>query len=337
MPAFWDPAGEHWIRSEPSPGELLLEELELGMMGETGRPLKASIGSSAPYDNSFAYRWQSLLNVWPYCEREVILREDECRDSCTCTCQVAAVPDQASGRSGATPTFFLIDGSQNCSTLGAFDVEQMPGIVENDQVSKKRKRIVHKSDGKSNRRVRRDGTDDANFSNINSTGDQVLLLEKQIQESQRHYNNIAKLLSLVTSLVGDDKQRLAAVAALSRVFCRLLADARLTKSNGASQNNLVVVDWLKARYADLQNYLLECIRSIDTFNLTALTLCMELVKAEMSNPRTTAEQLWRTGLFSKMLATLLEYSTNEDVLHKFVQSYARQFEDVRHYTFVIIA
>ncbi len=213
----------------------------------------------------------------------------------------------------------------------------MLGLDENQPVSKKRKRTVPKSDEKSGRRIHENITRDPVIANSHSSGGQVLLLEKQIQDSQRHYNNIVTLYSLATSQAEEEKQRLAAVAALCRVFCRLLADGRLSKSNGASQNDLVVVDWLKARYADLQNFLLECVSSIDTFNMTALTLSMALIKSEMSNPRTSLDQLWRTGFFSRMLATILESSDNEDLLHKFVDSYAQQFDDVRHYTFVIIA
>ncbi len=213
---------------------------------------------------------------------------------------------------------------------------KMPDLHENEQFSKKRKRTVPKSDEKSDRRMRKNSTRDPNIASSHSTESQVLFLEKQIQESQRHYNNIVTLHSLATSQVEEEKQRLAAVAALCRVFCRLLADARLSKLNGASQNDLVVVDWLKARYVDLQNFLLECVGSTNKFNLTALTLCMELIKAEISNPRTSPDQLWRTGLFSKMLDTILETS-NIEVLHKFVDSYAQQFDDVRHYTFVILA
>lgn len=212
--------------------------------------------------------------------------------------------------------------------------DKMPGLNGNGKISKKRKRIMPTSDGEGDRRIRKDSTREANS---HSTGGQVLLLEKQIQQSQRHYNNIVTLHSLATSQAEEEKQRLAAVTALCRMFCRLLADVRLSKSNGASQNDLVVVDWLKARYTDLQSFLLECISSTDSFNLTALTLSMELIKAEISNPRTSPDQLWRTGLFSKMLATILETSNNEDVLHKFVDSYAQQFDDVRHYTFAIIA
>ena len=78
----------------------------------------------------------------------------------------------------------------------------------------------------------------------------ILLLENQILESRKHYNNIASLIKLFNGSSQDDEIRTIAAVSLCRVFCRLMAAGSMTAPKSAPATELTVVHWLKARYGE---------------------------------------------------------------------------------------
>lgn len=197
----------------------------------------------------------------------------------------------------------------------------MPGTVQSPDNPKKRKRTAPKD--------------------VDAT---IATLESEIQESQRHYNNIPKLLAMANTEATTEKaSTLAATAALGRVFFRLLAEGRLRIKNGASKEEEVIVSWLKKNYISYQKCLLELLKNV-YFEATALRELMQLVNAEITNAGAAAESVWRTGVFGRIIDNLLGLDEDESLgasgsnaVRAFAEEYAQKFDDIRHATFTLIA
>lgn len=136
----------------------------------------------------------------------------------------------------------------------------IPGAMEPNTASKKRKKsskeAVEQAVPSSKRRaVASDQTED----------DQAKIeeLEAQIAESRKYYNNIATLISMLN--VGDSSKQpnLAVAVSLCRVFCRLIAGGNLREPNRATEQEKIIVAWLKERCQEYQKALLDIIREAD--------------------------------------------------------------------------
>lgn len=136
----------------------------------------------------------------------------------------------------------------------------MSGAMEPNNASKKRKKsskeAVEQAVPSSKRRaVASDQTED----------DQAKIeeLEAQIAESRKYYNNIATLISMLN--VGDSSRQpnLAVAVSLCRVFCRLIAGGNLKEPNRATEQEKIIVAWLKERCQEYQKALLDIIREAD--------------------------------------------------------------------------
>lgn len=163
---------------------------------------------------------------------------------------------------------------------------------------------------------------------------QVAELEAGIGESQKNLNNIATLLSLAKKDVKLGHSQSTASIALCRVFCRLQVDGRLTRSSASSEKELTVIEWLRARYTEYKHLLLDRLQSGDsTASLPALSLCMQLVREDVSNAK---ESSWKTGLFPKIVAAVLADAEGSELCQEFAKTYVQPYDDVRHYTFIAI-
>jgi hypothetical protein len=91
-----------------------------------------------------------------------------------------------------------------------------------------------------------------------TTQESILELEEAIIESPKHYNNIVTLLGYFKD--DDDVQiRVTAGVSLCRTFCRLMAKGRLVKRKEDSEEEGLVVAWLKERYREFVGELCRCI------------------------------------------------------------------------------
>ncbi|KAJ4340405.1 Maturation and nuclear export of 40S ribosomal subunits interacting protein [Ascochyta clinopodiicola] len=165
---------------------------------------------------------------------------------------------------------------------------------------------------------------------------EILQLEAQILESRRHYNNIATLLQrCTTSLDADDDAPVLAAVALCRVFSRLLAAGDMVKSKGMGEAEALVVSWLKERYRDFLDALLQNFLHSDSpaKQSVALTLLMRLVKEES---KATKDYSLKNGPLSRLIETLLFLPDGDANRDEFADKYFKHFDDVRFHTFKTI-
>lgn len=161
-------------------------------------------------------------------------------------------------------------------------------------------------------------------------------LESQILESRRNYNNIATLIQTAKRLeTGNDTAILAAVA-LCRVFSRLLSSGDMVNTKGIPESEAVIVQWLKGRYREYQDLLLDNYlrsESVQTESV-GLTLLMRLVKEESKEQK---EYNWKHGPLSRIVGILLLLPEQSAVRDEFGNKYFKPFDDVRYHTFQSIA
>lgn len=207
----------------------------------------------------------------------------------------------------------------------------MPGLVLEED--RPRKRMRGAGDTFAQDRMRSSKVSKTSATEKSSQAD-ILLLEEQILDSQRYYNNILVLQKLVSNNERKPKTATFAAIALCRVFCRLIAGEKLVKRNGR-QAEVEVAQWLKGRLSDYVESLSTWIGSPDAKKeSTALTLLMRVVKAETSQDAKRAEQAWRTekSTFVMVVKTLLGTPDAAAARQEYVQTYVEEFDDVRFYT-----
>lgn len=185
-------------------------------------------------------------------------------------------------------------------------------------------------DGRSKKRKRKEPA-----SPVPNRQDEILLLESQILESRRHYNNITTLLGFVKELDiqdGNDQTSVMAAVALCRVFCRLIASGDMSKSRETSEET-VIVQWLTERLQEYQRALLSIlVLQSSSVSATALVLLMQLIKEGDMELNVSKDASWCSGLFSKILQTLVNGTTVEDARAAFVAKYFVKYDDIRYHT-----
>ncbi|KAJ4992052.1 cbf mak21 family protein [Stagonosporopsis vannaccii] len=207
----------------------------------------------------------------------------------------------------------------------------MPGTKTAAASGVKRKRDPAKAErreAKSKKRQKSPASDDGDDVQAH-----VLQLEAQILESRRHYNNIATLLQL--SKKQDNDAPVLAAVALCRVFARLLAAGDMAKSKGMGEAEATVVAWLKERYREFLDTLLQNFLRSDrpAKQSVALTLLMRLVKEES---KATADYNLKNGPLSRLVEALLFLPQDDANRDEFAEKYFKSFDDVRFHTFKTI-
>ncbi|KAK4251157.1 CBF/Mak21 family-domain-containing protein [Corynascus novoguineensis] len=206
----------------------------------------------------------------------------------------------------------------------------MPATMEDTTttLAGKRKRQEDGDLSKKRRRsIGRDGDDDDFQATIKK-------LEAEIQESKKHYNNIATLTELAQNHEDEPNPALAASESLCRIFIRLLAAGSLIKRKDVSEKDATVISWLRSRLADYRGVLLSMFRS-RKLALSALTLAMALLKAEAQHLTDRPEAVFPRLFFSDIVASLLE-SPVERLLDQFTEKFVDEYHDIRFYTFEAI-
>ncbi|CAK7214503.1 Maturation and nuclear export of 40S ribosomal subunits interacting protein [Sporothrix curviconia] len=227
----------------------------------------------------------------------------------------------------------------------------------------KRKRSA-KTDAPRKRRNKSESGSDDDMADETSVQDRILLLEGQILESKKHYNNIVELLEMAKKSAAkdgeandddddddddDESAQLAAAVALCRVFMRLLAAGSLNLAHSMSDKEVVVVRWLKDRMAEYEAELVALVagKSGDDAAATALTLAMRLLQAQGQAQRKEAAaavgaedvyvfpQAFLTSVVRSLLlaGVKLDQEAAEGLADEFVEKYAGEMSDVQFYTF----
>ncbi len=164
---------------------------------------------------------------------------------------------------------------------------------------------------------------------------EVLELENQILESRRHYNNIVQLLEYLKKPDAEDDDRsLIAAVALCRVFCRLLAGGKMSRKQGISNDETLIIDWLRERLKEYKNLLISKLASQKPeWSQLALTLPLQMMKEESVYLKVPNDTVWRNGTFALLLRKLADGTTPEATRGLFVKNYLVVFDDIRYYTF----
>ncbi|KAK9778434.1 putative CCAAT-binding factor domain-containing protein [Seiridium cardinale] len=158
----------------------------------------------------------------------------------------------------------------------------------------------------------------------------ILLLENEILESKKAYNNITKLLEIASS---KDDEELSTIATISlcRTFIRLLAAGTLTRQPGMSDKQLTICHWLKERLADYKQIVLAALGEEETAS-TALSLAMRTLKAEGQHLSSKEEYTFPREFLKEIVSVLVKESS-EDARQEFCEKFLGEYCDVRFYTF----
>jgi U3 small nucleolar RNA-associated protein 19 len=168
-----------------------------------------------------------------------------------------------------------------------------------------------------------------------SREDEILCLEYEVTQSRKHFNNIAKLITIATSLEESPGSSGTAIIALCRTFCRLFAAGNFQKSRGAPESEILVLKWLEGRYNEYAGLLLGQIRLGSTnAQISAISVLMRLVKHEVN---AQGDALWAKGLFYRVLGCFISSAAESEVsMNEFVQKYFLKYDDVRYFTIALL-
>lgn len=194
--------------------------------------------------------------------------------------------------------------------------------------SHKRKRLL--SDKRPSKRARSESSDEDT-----DTQAQILLLENEILESKKNYNNIAKLVKILRDDNEDGDNSVVAAISLCRVFARLMASGEMARKQGSTEKEIIVIKWLKERYSEYKASLLSFLGE-EGVESTALTLCMRLLKTEGEYLRNGNEYNFPASFLTEIIQVLLKLDDGGAIRKEFSDKYVEEYDDIRFYTFKAI-
>ncbi|KAM5465219.1 Maturation and nuclear export of 40S ribosomal subunits interacting protein [Microsporum audouinii] len=167
--------------------------------------------------------------------------------------------------------------------------------------------------------------------------EQIQELEDQISESRKYYNNIVTLLSKLDDVDADKPSRKAVAISLCRVFCRLLAGGQLNMPQGASEQESILVAWLKERYREYKQSLLTILRGGEpSQKIATLSLAMQLIKEQIAYYTGSDINVWTGGFFDDILAAVINPG-NDKVRVYFMENFFQKYHDITVYTILRLA
>ena len=200
-----------------------------------------------------------------------------------------------------------------------------------ESASKRKRPTFTGGEPPSKRRIRSESaSESASESNADEGSGEILLLETQIFESKKNYNNIAQLIQIVQNREDDAEQALVAAVSLCRVFIRLLGMGDFEKTKEATKKQIAIVRQLREWLSDFSTSLLPMLQQDETA-LTALTLSMRVWKAAADRLPDTDTFPWE--LFKKLVKGLLNAEVDGGVREEFIEKFMGPHDDVRFYTY----
>ncbi|WDK14488.1 CBF/Mak21 family protein [Colletotrichum graminicola] len=202
----------------------------------------------------------------------------------------------------------------------------MPARVSGEGL--KRKRVSPKE--KSKKRSKSESESEAESNESNDPQAEILLLENDIFESKKHYNNISKLIKTTNTHEDEPEVATLACVALCRVFVRLLSAGALVPRKGLPEKEAIVTHWLKERYFEYKDVLISLLSKEDLAS-TALTLAMRCLKVEAQHLYEKEDYIFPHNFLEQIIAGLLQ-SDSDDTRVEFVEKYLTQYDDIRFST-----
>ncbi|KAH8820400.1 nucleolar complex protein-like protein [Xylogone sp. PMI_703] len=164
---------------------------------------------------------------------------------------------------------------------------------------------------------------------------QILLLENEIVESKKNYNNIAELIILLRDEDEDPDASMLAAISLCRVFTRLFVSGELSKKPNSTEKEATVLNWLKSRYSEYKESLLNLLYQ-DGGGSNILTLLMRLLKAEHQYLQPGGNYNFPAEFLTEIIQALVQPDSDAQVRKEFSEKYVEEYDDVRFYTFQAI-
>lgn len=206
----------------------------------------------------------------------------------------------------------------------------MPGSANGTEARRKRKRdnaLIHDTVESKNQVPRKELQDEVDIEA------EMLLMETQILESRRNYNSISTLLEYLGQHEATDQRNVIAAVALCRIFCRLMALGNMTKTQDSAENEIIIIQWLKERYEEYLNALLELLGSDDaSCHSMALTILMRSIKEEAEHLNLSEDAVWRSGVFTRVLRLLVDAKSSKDIREEFMTRFLIEYDDIRYHT-----
>lgn len=159
---------------------------------------------------------------------------------------------------------------------------------------------------------------------------QILLLENEIFESKKNYNNIATLIKILGDDAEDVDNSVVAAISLCRVFTRLMVSGEMSRKQTATEKDTVVLNWLRERYSEYKNDLLELLGE-EGIASTSFTLCMRLLKTEGQHMRSGYDNFPAIFLMD-MIRVMLREDGDESVRRDFSTKFVEEYDDIRYFT-----
>ena len=160
----------------------------------------------------------------------------------------------------------------------------------------------------------------------------ILLLENEILESRKNYNNIGSLIEIAQSQDEDLESAVVAAVSLCRVFIRLLAAGSLAKRKDLAEKDTLIMRWLRERLSDYQQCLLSMLEK-EGSALTALTLLMRLLKAVTHDLDGMESSVFPKTFFNDIVRSVLQPAVDDNVRTEFMDKFVEEYDDVRFHTF----
>ena len=198
----------------------------------------------------------------------------------------------------------------------------MPGIISG--IGRSAKRKLSSQEARPAKRARSESSDEDEQARI-------LLLESEIFESKKNYNNIATLITQLRTDGEDGDNVLLAAISVCRVFTRLMVAGDLVKNSGSTEKDIIVIKWLKERYSEYKSNLVVLLAEGSGAS-TALTLCMRLLKTEGQTLRNGQEYNFPTIFLTEVVQALLKPESDGNVREEFSEKYVEEYDDIRFYT-----
>jgi U3 small nucleolar RNA-associated protein 19 len=193
-----------------------------------------------------------------------------------------------------------------------------------DNLGKPAKRKRNTSETKPSKRARSESSEE-------DVQAQILLLETEIFESKKNYNNITALIKLLRDDGEDAENSVVAAISLCRVFTRLMVSGDMAKREGTSEKEAVVVEWLRERYSEYKMAILALLGE-EAISSTALSLCMRLLKTEGQHLHNSKEYNFPTKFLMAIVRVLLKPGSDGSTRKEFSEKYVEESDDVRFYT-----
>jgi U3 small nucleolar RNA-associated protein 19 len=202
----------------------------------------------------------------------------------------------------------------------------MPKAASTERLKRKRSSSTHEKPTERRQRASSTSSNDSEDASA-----KILSMEEGILESRKNYNDITILLSTANNFKNGGQESMLSTVVLCRIFIRLLTQGSLIAKKTLSEKDLVVVGWLKERFAEFKKILVNIIQD-EELATPALTLCMKTLKAEGEFLYDKDEYTFPRAFLREIVSSLFE-SENEDVIKAYVEEYVEQYDDIRYFTF----